>query len=192
MKNRLLKSLSLFITFFKIGLFTFGGGYAMISLMQEELVEKKKWLTQDDFFEMLIISESTPGPISVNIATYTGHKVASYVGSVFSTLGLITPSFIIIYIISLFLQQFLQLKIVEAAFSGLKIGVMVILINTVFKLSKGIKKNKYFYIVFTLSLVTMLLFSIFLPSFSWISLILICLGLVLGIVNAYINKEENK
>ena len=164
----------------------------MISLMQEELVEKKKWLTQDDFFEMLIISESTPGPISVNIATYTGHKVASYVGSVFSTLGLITPSFIIIYIISLFLQQVLQLKIVEAAFSGLKIGVMVILINTVFKLSKGIKKNKYFYIVFTLSLVTTLLFSIFLPSFSWISLILICLGLVLGIVNAYINKEENK
>lgn len=164
----------------------------MISLMQEELVEKKKWLTQDEFFEMLVISESTPGPISVNIATFTGYKVASYFGSVFATLGLATPSFIIIYIISLFLQDFMKLKVVDAAFKGLKIGVMVLLINTVFKLSKGMKKDAYFYILFTLALVVMLCFSIFIPSFSWISLILIGVGLCLGVVNTFFIKKGDK
>ena len=189
MKRRLINCISLLITFFKIGLFTFGGGYAMIGLIQQEVVEKKKWLTQDEMFQIIVIAESTPGPIAVNIATYTGYKVASYLGSAFATIGLTIPSFVIIFIISLFYKDFLSLSIVNAAFKGIKIGVIVLLINTIIKLAKKMKKNLYFYITFALSLLTMILFTIFIPAFTWISLILIVLGLFIGTVKVRFFKE---
>lgn len=181
--------LSLLITYLKIGLFTFGGGYAMIGLIQHEVVEKKKWLTQDEMFQIIVVSESTPGPIAVNIATYTGYKVASYVGSAFATIGLVIPSFVIIFIISLFYKEFMALSVVNAAFKGIKIGVMVLLINTILKLAKGMKKGFYFYTMLIIGLTTTILFSIFIPSFTWISLILIALGLFIGGIKTRFNKE---
>lgn len=181
--------LSLLITYLKIGLFTFGGGYAMIGLIQHEVVEKKKWLTQDEMFQIIVVSESTPGPIAVNIATYTGYKVASYVGSAFATIGLLIPSFVIIFIISLFYKEFMALSVINAAFIGIKIGVMVLLINTILKLAKGMKKGFYFYTMLIIGLTTTILFSVFIPSFTWISLILIALGLFIGGVKTRFNKE---
>lgn len=192
MKQKILDILNLFYTFFKIGLFTFGGGYAMVGIIQAEIVEKRHWIRQDEFFEILVIAESTPGPISVNVATYVGYKVAGIVGSIFSTLGLVLPSLLIIYIISLFFEDFLALTIVDKAFKGIKVGVMVLLVTTVIKLAKQMKRDAYFYIMLSIALTTMILFSIFIPDFTWISLILIALGLILGIVNTSLGKFFGK
>lgn len=196
MKQKILDILKLFYTFFKIGLFTFGGGYAMVGIIQAEIVEKKHWIRQDEFFEILVIAESTPGPISVNVATYVGYKVAGFIGSIFSTLGLVLPSLIIIFIISLFFEDFLTLTIVEKAFKGIKVGVMVLLVTTVIKLAKQMKRDAYFYVVMSLALLIMLLFSIFIPDFTWISLILIATGLIMGIFNTsmtnLIKKRKDK
>lgn len=164
----------------------------MIALIQQEIVEKKKWLTQDEMFQIIVVAESTPGPIAVNMATYTGYKVASYLGSTFATIGLVIPSFTIIYLISLFYSDFKNLFLVDAAFKGIKIGVMILLINTIFKLAKKIKKDLYFYLVFSFGLLSMILFTIFIPSFTWISLILIVFGLILGITKIAINKSEGE
>ena len=106
------KLLDLFYTFFKIGLFTFGGGYAMISTIRETIVEKKQWITDDELMQIITIAESTPGPIAINMATYVGYKKGKALGSVFATLGVVLPSFIIIYLISLFLEKFMEFKVV--------------------------------------------------------------------------------
>ena len=120
-KDKSFKTLfSLFSTFFKIGLFTFGGGYAMISLISKETVEKHAWTTDDEILEIIAIAESTPGPISVNSATFIGHKVAGFWGSFFATLGLILPSFLIIFALSFVIEQFSSLKPVKYAFMGLQ------------------------------------------------------------------------
>ncbi len=192
MKEKLKNILVLFYTFFKIGLFTFGGGYAMVGIIQNNIVEKKKWIKQDEFFEILVIAESTPGPISVNVATYVGYKVAGIVGSIFSTFGLVLPSLLIIYVISLFFDEFLALEIVNKAFKGIKVGVMVLLITTIIKLAKQMKRDAYFYIVMSIALIIMITFSIFIPDFTWISLILIGIGLALGIINTAIANHHQK
>ena len=162
----------------------------MIALIQQEIVEKKKWLTQEEMFQIIVVAESTPGPIAVNMATYTGYKVASYLGSTFATIGLAIPSFVIIYLISLFYTDFKNLLLVDAAFKGIKIGVMILLINTIFKLAKKMKKDCYFYLMLSGGLITMILFTIFIPSFTWISLILIVFGLMLGIMKAYFKNGK--
>ena len=117
------KLLDLFLSFFKIGLFTFGGGYAMISIIENTCVEKKKWITHDDMMNVTVIAESTPGPIAINCATFVGYKHAKLPGSIAATLGVVLPSFIIIYIISMFLDNFLEIKIIANAFNGIKIAV---------------------------------------------------------------------
>ena len=106
MNDKLKRALSLFATFFKIGLFTFGGGYAMIPLIEKEIVDKKKWITGDDILEIFAISESTPGPIAINSATFVGYKTAGFLGALFATLGVVLPSFTIIFILSFFLEKF--------------------------------------------------------------------------------------
>lgn len=192
MKERLKNWFLLFWTFLKIGLFTFGGGYGMIGIIQEQAVEKHKWIKQDEFFEIMIIAESTPGPIAVNMATYIGYKVSKFWGSFFATIGLAIPSLLIIFTISIFYDEFLKLEIVRAAFSGIKVGVSILLINTVIKLTKQVKKNSYFYIVFSVALATMICFTIFIPSFTWISLILIALGLTMGVMNTALANKISK
>ena len=102
--------LILFFEFFKIGLFTFGGGYAMIAVIERTIVERKKWIDHDEYLDVVAIAESTPGPIAINSATSIGYKVAGVLGSTFATLGVVLPSFVIIFIISLFFNQFLQIQ----------------------------------------------------------------------------------
>ena len=134
------RALKLFLLFIKIGLFTFGGGYAMISLVENEFVTKRKTLTDDEFLDLISVAESTPGPIAINMATYVGYKECGFLGAVFATLGVITPSFIIIFVISLFLGNFLKNEIVLKAFKGVSCAVAVIILFAGIKLLKSVKK----------------------------------------------------
>ena len=165
--------LQLFFIMLKIGLFTFGGGYAMIALLENEFVEKKKWLDKDEFLNIAAIAASTPGPIAITSATYIGYKNAGVLGSVFATLGVCIPSFVIIYIISLFFDAFLTLTYVEYAFRGIQVCVVYLILSAGIKMLKGIEKNAFNIIVITATLLCMVLFSIFAVSFSTVFYILI-------------------
>ncbi len=134
--------MDLFLTFAKISAFTFGGGYAMLSLMDYEFVEKKRWLEKDEFLDLTVIAESTPGPISINCATYTGYKRAGIIGSAVATLGMVFPSFVIIYLISMFFSDILSIKIVASAFKGISVAVAIVIIRAGVKITKGILKKK--------------------------------------------------
>ena len=115
--------LDLFLTFAKIGTFTFGGGYAMIAMMENICVEKKKWITHDEMMDVTVIAESTPGPIAINCATFTGYEQAGLKGAAVATLGMVLPPFLIIYLISIFLDGFLTMPLIAAALQGIKIAV---------------------------------------------------------------------
>ena len=152
MKNNKLKLLwQLFSSFFKIGLFTFGGGMAMIPFIQKETVEKHGWIEEKDILEILAISESTPGPIAVNTATFIGYQKAGVLGSAAATLGVVLPSFIIILIISTFLRRFQEIPEVQYAFAGIRAGVIALVIKALIKLYKGCPKNIISYIVIGLA-----------------------------------------
>jgi len=126
----------LFLSMFKIGLFTFGGGTAMISLLENEFVGKKKWLSADEFADLIVIAESTPGPIAINSATYIGYKTCGVLGSVVATLGMVIPSFVIIYVISLFFNRFLSIKWVASAFKGIQACVIFLILSAGIKIFK--------------------------------------------------------
>ena len=135
------KMLTLFLTFLKIGAFTFGGGYAMIALLENEFIEKKGWLDRDEFLDMAAIAESTPGPVAVNSATYIGYKIGGAAGAALATLAVCLPSFVVIYIISLFFDQFLSLKYVACAFRGIQAGVVYLIFSAGLKMLRSIEKN---------------------------------------------------
>ena len=139
----------LFWTFFKIGLFTFGGGYAMIPFIHQYAVEKYKWITDDEFLDIIAIAESTPGPIAINSATYIGYKVKGVAGSAMATLGVVIPSIIIITLIAAFFMQFKDNIYVEYAFKGIRIGVAVLVLNAAIRMYKKLDKKllSYFLIV---------------------------------------------
>lgn len=147
MKEKFRKALILFITFFKIGAFTFGGGYAMIPLIQREVVENKKWITDDDILEIIAIAESTPGPIAINSATFVGFRVCGFWGSFFATLGVVLPSFIIILTISFILNEFQHITAVQYAFQGIRAGVLALLMKALWTMYKKCPKNLVSYIV---------------------------------------------
>lgn len=182
--------MKLFFTFMKIGAFTFGGGYAMVPLIEEEVSKKRKWISEEETLNILAISETTPGPISVNAATYVGYKVAGVWGAIMATLGLIIPSFVIILILSFFYKEFLQIHVVQAIFKGLKVGVIILLFRAFLKLTKGVKINGISITLFVIALLISLAFSIFEISFRYTSLCLIVLGLVVGVVLTIINKKK--
>ena len=147
------KTLSLFLAFFKIGAFTFGGGYAMIALLENEFVEKKKWITKNEFLDMVAIAESTPGPVAVNSATYIGYKIAGFKGAwQHLTLAVCIPSFAVIFCISLFFEQFLKLTYVSYAFRGIQVCVIYLILSAGLKMLKNIKKTA-FNIVILLSVI---------------------------------------
>jgi len=135
-----------FWSFFKIGAFTFGGGYAMIPLIQKEAVEKKKWVTDDDILEVIAIAESTPGPIAINSATFVGYRAAGVLGSVCATLGVVLPSFVVILVISFALQQFQDIKQVQWAFKGIGAGVVALLIKSLWTMYKKSPKGWVAYV----------------------------------------------
>ena len=186
----------LFISMFKIGLFTFGGGYAMISVFENEFVSKKKWLEHDEFMNILVIAESTPGPVAINMATYIGYKQNKIIGSIFSTLGMVLPSFTIIFIISLFFNNLLEIKYVAAAFKGIQACVIFLILQAGIKLFKKMEKNAFNIIVMSVTFVIVILFSLFNVNFSSIFYILIsgCLGLLVYLIGYIKNKDkkENK
>lgn len=165
--------LSLFLTMLKIGLFTFGGGYAMIALLENEFVAKKKWLEKDEFLNMAAIAESTPGPIAINAATYIGYKNAGVIGSVIATLGICIPSFGIIYAVSLFFDAFLSLTLVAYAFKGIQICVVYLILSAGLKMLKQMKKTAFNMIIISITIICMVVFSLFSVKFSTIFYILI-------------------
>ena len=165
--------LDLFLTFAKIGAFTFGGGYAMLSVIDSICVDKKKWITHDEMMDVTVIAESTPGPISVNCATFVGFKQAGWLGGILATLGVILPSFVVIYIISMFLDNFLEIAVIANAFKGIKIGVGVLIVDAGITMLQKMKKSALGVTILVCSVIVMLLVDIFSLSFSSISLMLI-------------------
>ena len=133
--------LELFLTFAKIGLFTFGGGYAMVALIEDTCVERKKWISHEDMMNIAVIAESTPGPIAINCATYVGYRQKGFWGSVAATVGMVFPSFTIICIISMFLDRFLEITVITNAFRGIKLAVGLLIINAALNMLKKMKKN---------------------------------------------------
>ena len=183
--------LSLFLTMLKIGLFTFGGGYAMIALLENEFVEKKKWLEKDEFLDVAAIAESTPGPIAINAATYIGYKNAGIIGSMIATLGICIPSFSIIYVISLFFDVFLSLTLVAYAFKGIQICVVYLILTAGLKMLYQMKKTAFNMIMISITLICMVVFSLFAVKFSTIFYIMISgvCGVVVYLLGK-IRKEE--
>ena len=157
----------------KIGLFTFGGGYAMLALLEGELVSNKKWIDREEFLDIVAIAESTPGPIAINAATYIGYKKAGFLGSLMATVGVCVPSFVIIYLISLFFDAFLSFEIVAYAFKGIQIGVIYLILSAGVKMLKGIEKNAFNLSVLIATATIMVLFSLLAVKFSAIIYILV-------------------
>ena len=185
MNDKLKKALQLFLTFFKIGAFTFGGGYAMIPLIQKEVVEEKKWITDDDIMEIIAIAESTPGPIAINSATFVGYRVCGFWGSFFSTLGVVLPSFVIILIISFVLNEFQNIKAVQYAFNGIRAGVLALLIKALWGMYKKTPKNIVSYIVIALSFIAVAIIDV--------PVLLVIIGCALfGLISSIIISRREK
>ena len=170
--NESIMLLELFFTFAKIGAFTFGGGYAMLPVIEDECVEKRKWITAEQLSTVTAIAESTPGPIVINCATYTGYMQAGVAGALCATLGVTLPSFVIIYLISLFFDNFLEIAVVANAFKGIKIAVGVLIARASVNLWKKMKKTSQSYVIAGLAVIIMLLTTIFAVNVSTIVLIL--------------------
>ncbi|MGI6772218.1 MAG: chromate transporter [Clostridiales bacterium] len=166
--------LRLLITMLKIGLFTFGGGYAMIALLENEFIEKKKWIEKDEFLNMVAIAESTPGPIAINAATYIGYQTAGLWGALAATVAVCIPSFIIIFLISLFFDTFLSLTYVAYAFRGIQICVIYLILSAGIRMLKGLEKNVFNFGILLSVMLVMTVFSIFAVEFSTVFYILIC------------------
>lgn len=183
--------LELFLTFFKIGLFTFGGGYAMLSLIDDTCVERKKWITNEDMMNVTTIAESTPGPIAINCATFVGYKQGKLLGAICATLGVILPSFIIILGLSYILNQFLENEYVDKAFKGIQVAVGVLIVNAGIKMFMKMKKDLISYIFLILGLVSMLVIDILAVNFSSIYLLLIS-GFLGFVVYSLLNLKNHK
>ena len=162
MNNKIPKAIQLFLTFIKIGAFTFGGGYAMLPLIQKEIVEKKHWITDNDILEIVAISESTPGPIAINAATFVGFRICGFWGALFATLGVVIPSYLIILIISFVLKEFQSIKIIQYAFNGIRAGVLALIIKALWSMYIQCPKNIISYII--ISEVHVPLFPVFFPD----------------------------
>ena len=161
----------LFLTFMKVGFFTFGGGYAMLSVIEDNCVEKKKWITHDDMMNVTVIAESTPGPIAINCATFIGYRQAGILGSIAATVGIVLPSFAVILIISGFLDNFLEIEIVKNAFRGIKCAVGILIISAAVTMIKKMKKKPFPVAVMVSSALAMLVIDIFSLRFSAITII---------------------
>ena len=164
--------LDLFLTFAKIGLFTFGGGYAMIALIEKACVQQKQWITHDEMMNITVIAESTPGPIAINCATYVGYKKGGFPGSLAATLGMILPSFCIIFAISKFLDHFLEISWIAHAFQGIKIAVGILILDAAINMLKKMQKKPMPRIIMVCAFIAMLLINLFSVRISSIILML--------------------
>ena len=165
--------LSLFLTFAKIGLFTFGGGYAMISMIENACVDQKQWITHDDMMNVTVIAESTPGPIAINCATFVGYRQKGFAGALAATLGMILPSFVIIYLISMFLDSFLEIAWIASAFKGIRIAVGILIVDAAVNMIRKMMKKPMSCAIMLCAFALMFLVNVFSLKFSSISLMLI-------------------
>ena len=163
----------LFYIFAKIGLFTFGGGYAMISIIEDTCVERKKWITHEEMMNMTVIAESTPGPIAINCATYVGYKLAGLLGAFVTTFGMVLPSFVVIFAISKFLDNFLEITLVAHAFQGIKIAVGILIFDAAITMIQKMKKKIFPRVIMISAFLVMMMVNIFSWNFSSINLMLI-------------------
>ncbi len=174
---------TLFVTFFKIGAFTFGGGYAMIPLIEREVVERRGWITSEDMLDIVAIAESTPGPIAINTATFVGYKACGVFGAMMATVGTVLPSFTIISIISFVLAQFRELEPVQFAFNGIRAGVLALIIKALWSMYQKCPKSLVAYIIMALSFV--------IAAFTDINIIFIIIGAaIVGLVTSLLMKKE--
>lgn len=178
----------LFLTFAKIGLFTFGGGYAMIAVIEHNCVEKKKWITHDEMMDMTVIAESTPGPIAINCATFTGYRQAGFWGALIATVGMVVPSFAIIYVISKFLDNFLEITVIAHGFQGIKIAVGILILDAGLTMMKKMQKKPLPRLILAVSCGAMLLINFFSWNISSIAL-LVTAGIVSLAVFAAGNRK---
>ena len=190
--DRVKLALTLFLSYFKIGLFTFGGGYAMIALIEREFVVRKKWINEVELYEIIAIAESTPGPIAINCATFVGYKILGFVGSFLATLAVCIPSFAIIYLISVFYDAFMALTAVAYAFEGIKVGIAIMITVAGVNMIKKGKKNAFAVGIFLLTFAAATCIDIFSLDFSTIYIILsgAALGIILQIIRDIVAKKK--
>lgn len=184
---------SLFFSFLKIGAFTFGGGYAMVALLENEFVQKKKWLDKTEFLDVVAIAESTPGPVAINSATYIGYKNNGVLGSVVATVAVSLPSFVIIYIISLFFDAFISLEWVGYAFNGIQVCVVYLILSAGLRMLKNVKRDCGSMVILIAVFILSILFSILSISFSSVFFILLSglCYLALSSIKRVHRKEDN-
>ena len=183
MRTDLGKTRLLFWTFFKIGAFTFGGGYAMIPLIQREVTERRRWLTEQDILDIVAIAESTPGPIAINSATFVGYQVCGTFGAFCATVGVVLPSFAVIYAISFVLRQFSELAVVQYAFNGIRAGVLALLLKALLSMYRQSPKGAVAYAVMAGAFV--------LTAFCGVDAVLvILLSAAVGLVSSYLMKRR--
>lgn len=179
----------LFLTFAKIGLFTFGGGYAMISLIEDSCVRKNRWITHEDMMNVTVIAESTPGPIAINCATFVGYKQKGLIGAVLATLGMILPSFFIIFLISSFLDNFLEIAWVANAFKGIKVAVGILILDAAIKMIRKMQKKTLPLAIMLCSAAIMLMINALSLHLSTIILMLVAAAFSLSL---YIVKKHSE
>lgn len=179
---------TLFFTFFKIGLFTFGGGYAMIALLEEEFIQRCKWLDKDEFLDMTAIAESTPGPVAINSATYLGYKLAKIPGAATATVAVCLPSFLIIYAISLFFEQFTQLTVIANAFKGIQVCVIYLIFSAGVRMLKALDKSPF--ATGVLAAVMLVMVGLSLAGVSVSSILLILLSGAAGVAAWLIGRRK--
>ena len=179
---------TLFFTFFKIGLFTFGGGYAMIALLEEEFIQRRKWLDKDEFLDMTAIAESTPGPVAINSATYLGYKLAKVPGAATATVAVCLPSFLIIYAISLFFEQFTQLTVIANAFKGIQVCVIYLIFSAGVRMLKSLDKSPF--ATGVLAAVMLVMVGLSLAGVSVSSILLILLSGAAGVAAWLIGRRR--
>lgn len=183
------KLIELFLIFARIGGFTFGGGYAMLPMLQRELVENKKWTTQEELMDYYAIGQCTPGIIAVNVATFVGYSTKGFWGAVSATLGVISPSVVIVCIIAMFISNFQEYEIVQYAFGGIRAAVVALIAASVIKLSKKSVKDIATFIIFLA--VTLLSFFTELSPIIFVVAAGVC-GLVINIANPKKAKEKKE
>lgn len=179
---------TLFFTFFKIGLFPFGGGYAMIALLEEEFIQRRKWLDKDEFLDMTAIAESTPGPVAINSATYLGYKLAKVPGAATATVAVCLPSFLIIYAISLFFEQFTQLTVIANAFKGIQVCVIYLIFSAGVRMLKALDKSPF--ATGVLAAVMLVMVGLSLAGVSISSILLILLSGAAGVAAWLIGRRK--
>ena len=186
MKGQLKIFIDLFSIFFKIGLVTFGGGIAMLPILEREIVEKRKWATEEELLDWFAIGQSTPGIIAVNVATFTGYKQAKALGGIVATAGMVCPSIIVITVIAMFISNFKDIAWVQKALLGINVSVAAILTYAVFKFAKKSVKNAFGFVLLLIAFTLIYLFSV---STIWIILGSALLGIIICALRGGFKKD---